>query len=171
MKILLIIVGAVVVLIFAVVVIGTLLPKHHRVSRVASFRAAPEQLFALIAGPQNWRPDVTKFETVSDASGRQLARETTRNGETITYELSNQKPPQSIERRIATTGLPYSGAWYFSLEPDSSGTTVRITEDGDVYNPVFRFVSRFVIGHTRTIDDYLRALGNATGQQQLQIRN
>jgi hypothetical protein len=29
---------------------------------------------------------------------------------------------------------------------------------------VFRFVSRFVLGHTRTIDGYLHALGKATGQ-------
>lgn len=171
MKILLIIIGALVLLILAVVVTGALLPKHHRVSRAASFRAAPEQLFALIAGPQNWRPDVTRFEIVPDPSGRQLARETTRNGETITYELLNQKPPQSIERRIATKGLPYSGAWFFSLEPEGGGTTMRITEEGDVYNPVFRFISRFVIGHTRTLDDYLRALGTATGQQQFQIRD
>lgn len=171
MRILLVVLGVVAVLIFAVVVIGALLPKHHHVSRVASFRAAPEQLFALIAGPQNWRPDVTKFEAVSDSSGRQLARETTRNGETITYELSNQKPPQSIERRIATEGLPYSGAWFFQLQRENDTTSVRITEDGEVYNPIFRFVSRFVLGHTRTIDDYLRALGHATGQQQLQIRN
>ena len=171
MRILLLVLGVVVVLILAVVVIGALLPKHHHVSRAASFRAAPEQLFVLIAGPQNWRPDVTKFEPVSDGSRRELVRETTRNGETITYELLDPKPPQSIERRIATENLPYSGAWFFSLKRDGSGTTVRITEDGDVYNPIFRFVSRFVIGHKHTLDDYLRALGKATGQEQVQIRD
>jgi hypothetical protein len=42
---------------------------------------------------------------------------------------------------------------------------VRITENGEVYNPLFRFVSRYVIGHNRTIDAYLRALGQATGQE------
>lgn len=170
MRILLMTLGVIVVLIFAVVVIGALLPKHHRVSRAASFRATPEQLFALIAGPQNWRPDVKQFETVPDASGRELVRETTRNGETITYELFNRKPPQSIERRIAAQGLPYSGEWIFLLQRENDSTTVRITEDGEVYHPIFRFVSRFVIGHTRTLDAYLRALANATGQQQVQIR-
>lgn len=171
MRILLLVLGLVVVLILAVVVVGALLPKRHRVSRAASFRAAPNQLFALIAGPQNWRPNVLKFEPVSGGSSRELVRETTRNGETITYELLDSKPSQSIERRIATENLPYSGAWFFSLKPEGGGTTVRITEDGDVYNPIFRFVSRFVIGHTRTIDDYLRALGKATGQQEVQIRD
>ena len=46
---------------------------------------------------------------------------------------------------------------------------VRITEDGEVYNPIFRFVSRFVFGQTRMLDAYLRALGQATGQQ-IEIR-
>jgi uncharacterized protein YndB with AHSA1/START domain len=169
MRILLIAVGGVLVLILAVVVIGARLPKRHVVSRAASFRATPEQLFALIAGPQNWRPDVVRFEAVPDVGGRELVRETTRNGETITYEILDRKPPESIERRITTENLPYSGAWFFSLRPEDGGTTVRITEEGEVYNPVFRFVSRFVLGHTQTIDAYLRALGKATGQE-IQIR-
>jgi hypothetical protein len=46
----------------------------------------------------------------------------------------------------------------------SNGTSVRITEDGEVYNPVFRFVTRFILGETATIDAYLRAMGKATGQ-------
>ncbi len=33
---------------------------------------------------------------------------------------------------------------------------VQRTEQGEIYNPVFRFVSRFILGYTRTIDTYLR---------------
>jgi hypothetical protein len=36
-------------------------------------------------------------------------RETTRNGETITYELLDRMPPRSVKRRIATENLPYCG--------------------------------------------------------------
>jgi hypothetical protein len=152
-------------LIVCVVAIGSLLPQKHVASRSASFRAAPEKLFSLIAGPQSWRPDVLRDESVPDTNGRELRRETARNGETITYELLDRKPPQSITRRIATENLPYSGSWTTALQPQGETTTVRITETGQVYNPVFRFVSRFVIGHTRTIDTYLRALGKANGQE------
>ena len=35
---------------------------------------------------------------------------------------------------------------------------VTIVERGEVSNPVFRFVSRFVMGHARTIEDYLNDL-------------
>ena len=91
-------------------------------------------------------------------------RETSRKGETIIYELVDSNPPKSITRRIAQQNLPYSGSWSYSLQPIAGGTIVRITEDGEIYNPVFRFVSRFILGQTGTTDAYLRALGSATGQ-------
>lgn len=71
---------------------------------------------------------------------------------------------------INTANLPYSGSWTYLLERSGGGTVVRITEDGEVYNPVFRFMSRFVLGQTRTMDAYLRALGNAIGQS-VQIKD
>jgi polyketide cyclase/dehydrase/lipid transport protein len=165
MKILLLVAVAVVLFILGVVLIGSLLPKRHSVSRKASYRATPERLFSLIAGPQNWRPDVLRYEPAADAGGRELVGETSRDGETITYELLDRMPPASITRRIATENLPYSGTWSYSLQSNGEVTIVRITEDGEVYNPVFRFMSRFVLGHTRTMDSYLRALGKAIGQE------
>lgn len=171
MKILLIVAGGLVLLCFGVVVIGSLLPKQHMASRSASFRANPEKLFSLIEGPQNWRPDVLRCEISPGANGQQLMKETTRNGETTTYELLDRAAPTSLKRRIATKNLPYSGTWSFSLQPNGETTVVRITENGEVYNPLFRFMSRFVLGHTSTIDAYLRALGRATGQEQVAIKD
>lgn len=168
MKIVLIVLGVLVLLVVVVVGVGYLLPKQHVASRAASFRATPEKLFALITGPQNWRSDVVKFETVPGEGSGTFQRETTRNGETVTYEILDSHPPTSVKRRIATTGLPYSGTWTYSLQTSGGLTTVRITEDGEVYNPVFRFMSRFVFGQTATIDAYLRALGKAT-EENIQI--
>jgi hypothetical protein len=163
MKILLLLVAATAAVILCVVAIGALVPKRHVVSRSAVYRAAPEELFALIAGPQNWRPEVSHCEILPGTDGREMQRETTSQG-MVTYEILDRVPPMSLRRRIATPNLPYSGTWTFALEGHAASTTVRITEDGEVYNPVFRFVSRFVLGQTRTMDNYLRSLGKATGQ-------
>ena len=38
-------------------------------------------------------------------------------------------------------------------------------ERGSVYNPVFRFISRFFMGHTSAIDGFLRALGKKFGTE------
>lgn len=165
----LLIVGCLLGLILLVVVVvasvGALLPKRHVVSRTASFKAAPDRLFALIAGSQNWRPDVAHSERTTDASGRELLHETARNGTTMTYEISDCVPPEKLMRTIADRNLPYSGSWTYVLTAQGSGTLVKITEDGEVYNPIFRFMSRFVLGQTSTMDAYLRALGKATGEE------
>jgi hypothetical protein len=99
MKILLLVFAGIAVLVLAVVLIGLLLPKMHVASRSAAFRAAPEQLFALIAGPQSWRPDVLRCESVADANGRDLMRETTRNGETVgSYSPDVANPPHRYRK-------------------------------------------------------------------------
>jgi hypothetical protein len=76
-------------------------------------------------------------------------------------------PPRRMVTRIADPDLPFGGGWTFELEPadgPQGGTSVRITEDGEVYNPVFRFVSRFVLGHTRSMERYLADLQAQAGQ-------
>ena len=164
MKIALIVVGSLAVLIFAVVTVGALLPKHHVATLSARFRARPEQLFALIAGPQTWRPDVKKYEPIP-TGGVEMWRETDSRGQTIEYKVVERKAPILLKTRIATPNLPYGGGWTFGLHDDGGSTTVRITEEGDVYNPVFRFVSRFIMGHTRSIDVYLTNLAKASGEE------
>ncbi|MGD0737294.1 MAG: SRPBCC family protein [Terracidiphilus sp.] len=164
MKIVLIIAGVLVLVVLCVVVIGAMLPKRHVASRSAVFKAGPERLFALIAGSQDWRPDVKSCELLAQ-DGKQFQRETSKHNETILYELLNSRPPLSIERRIATENLPYGGTWTFVLTPENGGTRVRIMEDGEVYNPIFRFVSKFILGQTATQDAYLKAMGKATGEE------
>jgi hypothetical protein len=168
MKIVLILAAILVLLIAGVLITGSLLPKHHIASRAAAFRATPDQLFALISGPQSWRPDVLHSELDTDSSGRQILLESTRDGNKMTYSVT-ANAPHSLTRTIIGTHLPFDGSWTYALSPTPAGTTVRITEDANIYNPVFRFMSRFILGYTGSMDKYLHALGAATGQPQIQI--
>ena len=171
MKIALIAIGSLAVLILAVFIIGELLPKHHRATRSAAFHARPEQVFALVvAGPPHWRPEVKQYEVITNPGGNKMWRETDSHGNTIAYEEVECKAPILLKTRIATQGLPYGGSWTFALQDYGGSTTLGITEDGDVYNPIFRFVSRFVIGYTRGIDAYLTNISKALGEQP-QIRD
>src|SRR5215813_4362351 len=147
MKIVLIVVSSLAVLILTVFVVGALLPKHHIATRSATFRAKPEQLFALIAGPPTWRPEVKRYEVVPNPAGPEMWRETDSHGQTILYEVVERKAPVLLKTRIATPDLPYSGGWTLALHDDGGSTTLRITEDGYVYNPIFRFVLWFILGH------------------------
>jgi uncharacterized protein YndB with AHSA1/START domain len=90
------------------------------------------------------------------SSGRPRRRwkESGSNGD-ITFELEETVPPSRLRTRIADPSLPFGGTWTYEVTPSGSGTRVRITEHGEVYNPVFRVLSRFVFGHTATLEEFL----------------
>jgi len=67
--------------------------------------------------------------------------------------------------RIADPKLPFGGTWTYEITPAPEGSSLRIREDGEVYNPIFRFVSRFVVGYSGTIDAYLKSLGRKFSEQ------
>jgi hypothetical protein len=82
----------------------------------------------------------------------------------VTYRVVESAPPRRLITRIADQHLPYGGTWTYDLTPDGSGTRLTITENGEVYNPIFRFVSRFIVGHTSMMETVLRDLGTRHGE-------
>jgi uncharacterized protein YndB with AHSA1/START domain len=161
MKNLIGVIAVLVVLIGIVIGVGYLLPVRHRASRVATYPASPDVVFAAItnvAAFPSWRSSVKKVEVVASAPEQLSWRETGSDG-TILFVADRVAAPTSLVTRIADRGLPFGGTWTYELAPAGQATTLRITEDGEVYNPLFRFMSRFVFGHTATIDTYLRDLG------------
>jgi len=86
-------------------------------------------------------------------------RETDKGGQTIAYEAMESDPPRHLVTRIADPSLPFGGTWNYEITRSGSGSTstLTITENGEVYNPVFRFVSRYIMGHAATVDAYLKA--------------
>ena len=171
MRYVLIALGIVAALILAIVLVGLVLPTKHRAARAATYNRPPAEVFRAINSPTdfpNWRTGVTKIEVLPPKDGKPTYREIGKDG-TILYEVEKSAPDSTLVTRIADRSLPFGGSWTYTLSPTSGSTTLRIVEDGEVYNPVFRFVSRFVIGHTATIDRFLRDLGKHFGQQEIPI--
>jgi hypothetical protein len=162
MKWMLIAGGSLILLVGVIALIGAMLPSAHKAMRWARFRQKPEAIYAVLAGPPDWRSDVQKFEYLSDKDGRKQWWESTQ-GHRITYELVEDVAPSRRVTRIVDRSLPFGGTWTVEIVPDTQGAVVRITEDGEVYNVIFRFMARFVFGHTRTIEGYLRDLGRKFG--------
>ena len=163
MKWLLIVVLSLGALVILVVVIGALLPRKHTASRTVSLHQSPETVWRLISGSPEWRPDIRKYEELPAHDGRRMWRETDKHGQAITYEAMEATPPRRLVTRIADPKLPFGGSWTFDIVPNGDSCTLTITEDGEVYNPLFRFVSRFIIGHTASIDAYVQALNAKLG--------
>jgi uncharacterized protein YndB with AHSA1/START domain len=151
--------GAIAAIAVVLVLVGYLLPVAHEASAEATFARPPADVFATIADVRRypeWRPDVARVEVLADAP-RTRWKESGSNGE-ITFELDETRPPTRLRSRIADTSLPFGGSWTYEVTPSGSGTHVHITERGEVYNPVFRVLARFVFGHTATMEQFLRNL-------------
>jgi hypothetical protein len=169
MRWILLAVAALAAIVAVVVIVGALLPQGHIAARRVRLSAPPDRVFAIISdvgGTASWRKDITRVDMLPPEEGKTMFREQ-RGGDAITYRVEAVDPPRRMHVRIADTGLPFGGTWTYELAPHSSGgTELTITERGEVYNPVFRFMSRFVFSHTATIDGYLRALGEKLGEAQ-----
>jgi hypothetical protein len=75
----------------------------------------------------------------------------------VVMEVAEALPPQRFVTRIADPDQPFGGTWTFEIAPDVAGSRLTITERGEVYNPIFRFLSRFVFGYTGTMESFLKA--------------
>ena len=76
----------------------------------------------------------------------------------ITFVVETSEPPRRLVTRIADPKLPFGGTWTYALTPASGGTTLVITENGEIYNPIFRVMARFVFGYESTMTSYLTNL-------------
>ena len=141
-----------------VAVLGTLLPVRHTAMHSAGFKQSPQQVWDVIAGPPTWRPDVQKFEELPAQDGHRMWREYGSQGQKMTYEVVESDPPRKLVTRIADPHLPFGGTWTYVITPEGNGSTLTIVENGEVYNPIFRFVSRYIMGYNATLDRYFKAL-------------
>jgi len=170
MKILLLvvlsIVGLLVLLVGVAAAIGSQLPVSHTATRSIVIRKSCEEVYKVIRDVGNapsWRPDVKSVELLGTPRGKLNYREHGSQGD-VTYELDEDIPNQRMVTRIVDRDLGYTGSWTFVLSPENGATRVGITENGEVSNVMFRFMSRYVFGHTATIDGYLNALAKHFGE-------
>lgn len=148
-----------------VAIVGTILPKGHRASKTATFTSPPASVYAAITDPARypeWRADVTAVEILPDDGGGLRFREVGSNG-TITFRFERLEPPHRVVARIADPTLPFGGSWTYELRPAGAGTELTITEDGEVYNPIFRVISK-LMSQTATIEKYLASLEKRLAQ-------
>jgi hypothetical protein len=161
------VVGGLVVLVGIMALIGSQLPKNHVASRSILLRKSPQDVYAVIrdfASTPKWRADVKQVDVEGSPGGPVYFREVAKHG-TVNYELIEDVPGQRMVTKIRDTDLGYAGQWTYTLAAENGGTRVTITEDGEVSNVLFRFMSRYVFGQTSTIDSYLTSLANHFGEQ------
>jgi uncharacterized protein YndB with AHSA1/START domain len=155
--IVLVVVAAVVAL---AAIIGWSLPVSHVASRQRSLTAPPDIVWKYITdvdGFPSWRRDVKRVERLPDRDGKMVWAEEGSSGR-ITLAVEKSDAPRELVLRIADPDLPFGGTWTYEVAPASSGSTLTITEHGEIYNPIFRVMARFVFGYEATMASYLESL-------------
>ena len=148
-----------------VLLTGLFLPVEHTATSSATFDSPADDVWAVVsdlAGTAGWRGGVDRMERV-EGTERETWREHGQYG-AMTYEVEER---DDVRRRLVMRIVgddAFGGTWTYQVEEAGGGSSLTITEDGEVYNPVFRFVARFVMGHHGTMDAYLRSLGERLGQ-------
>ena len=139
MKWTLIAVLVLVVLVALIAIIGTTLPRDHVASRSLALRRPPEEIWPVIM-------------QATAASG-------------VPVDVVESDPPRRQVTRVKDTEKMFGGTWTITITPSSTGSTLKITEDGWVGNPIFRFVSRYVMGHHATMDGMLKDVAKRFGEE------
>lgn len=161
------VIGSLILLVGIVALIGSRLPKSHVASRSILLRQSPREVYAVVrdfGSAPKWRSDVKQMEVEAPSGGPVYFREVGKHG-TVNYELVEDVPAQRMVTRIRDTDLGYSGQWTYLFAAENGGTRVSIREDGEVSNVLFRFMSRYVFGHTATMDSYLTSLAKRFGEE------
>jgi len=157
MKIIFIVAGVLVGIILIITGIGYCLPVSHVASRSKFFQANSIQIWKTISDFKeypSWRRSIKRIES----TGQDSWSEFDNRGNKIEYKLEMIELGKLWKTTIVSKDLPFGGNWIFRMDTKEDKTQLTIIEKGEVYNPVFRFVSRFIMGHTSTIDAYLADL-------------
>ena len=131
-------IAAVVILILLILlVVGMFLPVGHEASRSAEVNKPPDVVFALLSDIDNYR--------------------SWWDGADVKSEVVESVPPARIVTKIVGE-TQFGGTWTIEITPIPTGSRVTITERGEIYNVVFRALSKFVFGYTSTMDSCLAAM-------------
>lgn len=155
------------------ILVGLVLPREHVAGVSVVLRQPAESVWRVVrdlgALPQ-WWPGLRSSERVTGPDGRERWRQVSGSG-ALTIVLEEEQPPRRLVSRIESPpGAPFGGAWIYEIVPEGDGSRVTVTEQGWVANPLFRFLSRFVFGHYRTLESYQRALGRRFNQGVTPVR-
>lgn len=162
MKILLIILIVIVVLVLAMYLWGKSLPLGHSASLSHTFKAPVDTIWNLVADRttySKWRG--VKLEILNDTTWKEVIM-----GNMVLMEelerVENEKLVTLISKENKNMG--FGGSWTFEVKPDGDGTRLTITENGEVYNPIFRFLSKNVFGHTATQKQFYKQMDKYLSQ-------
>jgi len=171
-KWILILAGALALIVAVAYEVGARLPRDHVATVRAHFRQPPDSIYRVlsdVAAYPAWRSDVEVIEREPDRNGHVRWRERDHTG-AFEFEFTVAVRPTRLVSSMVTPDAGFTGRWIYQILPDENGTTLTITEEGSVENPLFRFLSRVVFGKYGSMERLLGALGRRFGETSPTVR-
>jgi hypothetical protein len=159
------IVGGLAALVAIVWIVGMMLPQNHTASRTMRLKQSPEAVWKVLtdhAAMPRWRSELKKVERLPDVNGHQVWKEYNSMGEMV-LEMVESAQPHRLVGKLGP-GMAFGGSWTYELFPDGAGTRLKITEDGEVYNPIFRVVGKFM-DPTASMTAFMTGLAKKFGEE------
>ena len=158
--------GLIVFIALVLIGVGTSLPVHHRSTCSVDIAMPADQIWKMVydVGNSTWRSNVARvdFPKPGAAVGDTWV-EVDRYGNSVEYQrVSAERDRRLVVQVVGQSS--FGGQWTYQFSPQPHGTRISIVEDGEIYNPIFRFVSRFVTGYSATMRTYLTDLVKHFGQ-------
>jgi Polyketide cyclase / dehydrase and lipid transport len=157
MKWILITIALLIAISLLIYLIGYLMPVKHTATISHHFSNPPSEIWKTVTSfgeYTTWRKDVKKVEAMDNQNWNELSS----HGDNVHYSMEKIEEEKRLVTRIMSKDLPYGGFWTFELKADGNGTQLQITESGEVYNPLFRFMSKYIFGHDGTLKNYIKNL-------------
>ena len=81
----------------------------------------------------------------------------------LIFETAESTPPHRLVRRLADQRISFEHSWTLEIGEYGEVTSLTITENNEIHNPIFRFMTRVSIKRTGDIDRYIKSLGKKLG--------
>jgi len=158
--------GAFIAPIIGMGLVGWFLDPYHEVSSTARYQSSVEEVWEVISDFEKsaeWRESVEAVKKGGIEDGHQIWVEVHGPRE-IPLAVTAFEPNRRFVMETARDDMPFSGSWTFEVREDGRGSALTITERATIGNPVFRFMSRYFLGHHTSVDTYHQDLARRLGQ-------
>lgn len=126
-------------LLVGVYFVGLLLPRQRTVTVSARIEAPPEVVWGHVT--------TTVVSSASHTSSD--------DGGQLEIEVRKKVEPELLVLTFDDGKHPFVGTWTYELIPVHEGTLLTITEDGEVTDPFYRFLARFLFRDALSLERYV----------------
>jgi hypothetical protein len=150
--------GILIALVAIIYLIGSLMNVKHVATIEREFKKV--DVAAILAAITNYKEYASWRSGIKELTVDSLNHWTEKNshGDKVSYRLEVIDEKGKLITRILNKDLDYGGFWEFTITPVDDGCSMKIVENGEVYNPLFRFMAKYIFGHETTLKNYMNDL-------------